>query len=932
MNKIRFLHSVAKQVVQLNSLETVVVLPNRRAGLFLKREISKCIEKASFLPEIWTIEQYMYSLSGLIKVETSEQLFRLFTSYKQHFPNKEKQDNFDQFLNWGPTFLSDCNEIDTNLIDADAFFDELYYDRTIRNWNVADPQTELQNSYLEFWKYAKLYYSEFTSKLLSDGRAYNGLAYRYATDHLNQLLPNLPFKNHLFVGFNALNQAEKKLFETLHDNQMGTFYWDLDSYYEGDKENKAGQYFRKYKTQWPENKQLANPPKQIGQHTENISIFESPNDLAQCTIAAKWIENLKRSNQISGANTAIILADENLLEPLLYQLPKEELYNVTMGKSVAQFPLYHFFDEWLQLHESTIKVHGQKEFNAGNLQSFLQNFYVQAIDQNHSTQSMRQFIVANNISIVQETDWKRIIKSPFLVELLQQKHSIADFINSLQEIIERMRSYFQDQQDRLSIQVLFELKKIVQQLSTCFSHYSEQISIHAFRNLLRQVARNTTIPFEGEPLRGIQIMGVLETRCLDFDHIMILSTNEGILPKGKTDISFIPFVFKKQFNIQTFQDKDAIYAYSFYRLLHQAKTINFVYNGQESFTSTGEISRFVQQLEAEFEEKTNSKATWQKYTGNYLSAFSSSPRFILEKNEEIVTQIKQYLTQKALSPSSLKLLINAPLDFYFRYIARIKEPNNFSEDIELNTLGNIVHRSLELLYEPLLSQQLTHENLQQLLNQHKDAVQHAAKEIVKQGDLSHGINFLYIEAAKSMVKEAIKVDLDRITQYTIIPIGLEKDLACSLELTILQETIKINIAGKADRIQKRDDCIEIIDYKTGSVDEAQLKSSKINDISNNPKLEKLHQLLCYCLMEHLGNNNVPLAQLRPAMQALKSWNQGLSFINSNANYELSEQELTDYIGQIKLVLEQLLDPSLPFVPETDESRLTYSNYQEIYWN
>ena len=929
MSNQKFLSRIAEAIIQQHESfrDLCVVLPNQRAGLFLKQQMAELINQPVFLPEIMTIEDFFHQLSGLTKVEKVEQLFRLYESHQ--IVAKDKANDFDQFLTWAPTFLSDCGEIDTNLIPVEEFFTTLYHDREIRNWNVADDMTELQQNYLEFWRTAEELYKLFTNKLLQDGRAYNGLAYRYAIDHLETAYKRLPYRQAWFVGFNALNRAEEALFNYVYTNNKGHFFWDVDDYYVNDLQNKAGMYFRDYRMQWPKDEDLKASPKKIGQQTNSIRIIEAANDVSQCKVAATIIQQLANQTTMN-SNTAIVLADEKLLEPLLYQLPKEfGPYNITMGKALAQFPLFHLFDDYFALQNSVITGSKGTAFPTALLKPLLISPYLRFIDHEQSSNHLLDFIVENNVSLLWNSEYESMIDhSVQWKQFLQPKDSLESIIAGIHQIIENLRNHFQQNNDRLSIQVLFEIKKIIQQFETFIQDYKGKFTISALRNLFKQVARNTKIPYEGEPLEGIQIMGVLETRCLDFEHLIVLSANEDILPKGQTGNSFIPFVFKDHFNIQTFQDKDAIYAYTFYRLLHYAKTIHFVFNGQPGALGGGEVSRFVQQIEAEFPKKTGQQIPVKHQTVAFPAYQPKERHYRIRKDKALIEKMMDYLENSGLSPSSIKQLVNSPLEFYFNKIAKIKEPKELETDIEVSTFGNIVHNSLEVLYKPTVGKVLSETMLTEILTKVPEVVDEQVQVSFKKGDTTTGMNYLSKMAAQTLVEQTIRSDMKRIQSDEIILHSLEADLCCTLPVKAFGKTINVKIKGQADRIQQRNKVMEIIDYKTGRVDG--LKSKNVESIHQDPKQEKLHQILCYALMATEGELKFPLESIRPAMQPLKSWQSGLVFINDNEDFTITTELMEEYKEQLKMIIQNLLDPNQDFIPEEDDDRLKWSAYKGIY--
>lgn len=915
----RFLDRVAEIILQQEQ-ELIIILPTRRAGVFLKHAIAKRIDKPIFLPEIKTIEDFFYSLTDLQKADPTDLLFRL---YKSHKVSSKIPNQFEEYLTWGQTFLGDCNEIDNNLIDADNFFSNLYADREIRNWNVADELTEMQKEYLSFWKSAKALYQDFTENLLQDGLAYNGLAYRIAIDGLKEHFPT--DKKVIFCGFNALNKAEKALFDYVEENQLGTILWDIDEYYLEECDiNKAGQYFKEYREQWPNNKSLHEVHHQIGANTEKIQIIQGVNNASQCEIVSQIISQLKERGE-TNKNTAIVLADEQLLQPLLYQLPKKDItYNITMGKALQQFPIVHLIEELISIKLYQLKNQKNTSLPFSLLQSIIFSPQFRKIDTKHKLQELYEKVLDSNMTFVDYSLINEILNDTKIDFLFQPVDSLDTLIVQINQAIETI---YEVNDAPLLRSPLFELRKIMNQLQAQLQQHQIDIGPNSFKALWKQVVRGTKIPFEGEPLKGLQIMGLLETRCLDFDYVIMVSTNEGVMPQGKSGNSFIPFVFKIKYEIQTVQDKDAIYAYSFYRLLHQAKETYYVYNGLPGSMGGGELSRFVQQVRAELNPRIGGKIPINFQSSSYKYSPLVSNHYEIAKDEQVLEGIMNYLRTRAVSVSALNLFIRSPLDFYFRYIVRLKEPKQFESDIEMSTLGTIVHDTLEGLYITFEGQDLTDEILQSITdNIDVELHKHISRNMGK-GNVNTGKNLMYIDGAKTMIKKAIDLDKERIKQHQIKLIKMEMDLTCEIPFTINGESITIKLKGKADRIQERDGRVEIIDYKTGSVKQDKLKTSQIVKIKGNVDHAKLNQLLYYALMA--SRKDFDLNKISVAIQPLKSWDKGLYFLDGEENQELTDELIEQYKECLQDIFNAMTDHSKPFLPG-EENNIKFSSYKTIY--
>ncbi len=915
----RFLDRVAEIILQQEQ-ELIVVLPTRRAGVFLKQAIAKRIEKPIFLPEIKTIEEFFYSLTDLKKADQTDLLFRLYKSHKatSNIPNL-----FEDFLSWGQTFLSDCNEIDNNLIEADGFFSNLYIDREIRNWNVADELTDMQKEYLSFWKSAKALYHDFQENLLSDGLAYNGLAYRIAVENMEDRFPS--DKKVFFCGFNALNKAENALFDYIEQNDLGTILWDIDEYYLAEDDiNKAGQYFKRYRAQWPNNKSLQEAHHHIGEKTEQIHIIKAVNNASQCEIVSQIVSELKEIGE-TNENTAIILADEQLLQPLLYQLPKKDItYNITMGKGLQQFPIVHLIEELIEIKLYQLKNQTKKSIPFRLLQSIIFSPQFRKIDIDNKLQDLYEKILEQNMNYVEYS---------FILEVLKKSniHFLFDPVTSIDHLIlqinKTIETIYEANEAPLLRSPLFELRKIMNQLQAQIIKHEIDIGPSAFKAMWKQVVRSTKIPFEGEPLKGLQIMGLLETRCLDFDHVIMVSVNEGVIPQGKSGNSFIPFVFKVKYEIQTVQDKDAIYAYSFYRLLHHTKQSYYIYNGLPGKMGGGEVSRFVQQLQAEFNGSVGKHIPINVQSSTYKHSPLDEKKYSIEKDEQVLEEIIQYLKTKAVSVSAINLFIRSPLDFYFKYIVQLKEPKQFESDIEMSTLGTIVHDTLEGLYKPYEGNMLTTVILTSITDQLNHELQKHIDLNMGKSNVNTGKNLMYIEGAKTMIKKAIELDKERIQQSKITLLKMEMDLTCTIPFKINGALIQIRLKGKADRIQQRDNRIEIIDYKTGSTDQSKLKTINIGKIKDDVNYDKLNQLLYYALMASQSEFDLP--KISVAIQPLKSWDKGLYFLDEQENKKLDHDLMNDYRDCLQEIFNAMTDTSIPFVSGNTDN-LRFSSYKLIY--
>lgn len=916
-----FLEEVADRVLELvdDGSDLALVVPNRRAGLYIKRYLARAIDKPMFLPVILTIEDLMTRLSGLIKMDSVQQLMLLYEAYREVGIG---EDSFTKFLTWAPTFIKDCNDIDNSMADVELFFTVLYEDREIRNWNVDNEHTDLQRSYLKFWNEAHKLYDAYVSKLESHGASYAGLAYRRAIEGLESRGIQVPFDRVLFAGFNALNNAEERLIDHIVSQEKGEVWWDMDAYYVSDDEMKAGTYFRKYIQQW-KSRPL---PDRIGYRTENIFVIEAQGSTAQCDVVFSILKKLKDTDY-KNEKIAIILTDESLLEPLLLRLPENMgPYNITMGKPLRDFGLYHLFESMLDFFS---RSDGDGVYSR-DLLSILSSPYINILDPSDRAQRIRQHIHSENVHTIHLDEVREMLGKSIWLDILSLPRRPIDVLTFLERIIQRLRAHYLSISDEGSIEILFECRNILNQLKTVYGDYSDVLSLGHLYRLYSQAGGMVRLPYEGEPLKGIQIMGLLESRGLDFDHVILLSANEGMLPESRAVNTFIPHVFRKYFKMPTYDQRDTIFAYSFYRLLHHAKRMDIVYNGLPNSEGGGELSRYVQQVEAEFLAGANTSAKLRRVSSQYEMKEQQSVAYSIEKTDEVIADIKSYLKEKMLSPSSINLLVRSPLDFYFEKVVHIREPDLIETTIADNTFGSIVHETLEDLYKPLVGKMLTQSILEDLLNKIEGLIDEKRKKLYKSGDVRTGYNYLMREAASSLVQEVIKADMERIKESSIEILEIEGELKSTLVVPIDGQDFEVVVRGFADRIQRCDGVVEIIDYKSGSIPDS-LNINGKDDIGVNHKRDKRLQLLAYTWLasERIEGKVYDVSTIRSALLGLKSWQKGLRYIK-----DLHLVDTTEVIEQLKENIRDrirdLIDPAIPFAPETEASRLIYSKHAGIY--
>ena len=827
-----FLQLIAQYIFDYHEHDTerlCIVLPNQRGALYLKQHLASIFNKTIWLPTIISAEELVAQLSGLQQADSIDLICELYVAYSTVL--KEKSESFDSFAKWGNLMLQDFNEVDRYLIDTKVLYQELKEIKVIENWSLsAEKLTSTQEEYCNFMFLMGTIYEVFTQQLLQKKCAYQGLMYRKAVEQYQHSAYISQFSNIIIAGFNALNKAETIIFSDLVKQKKAQIIWDGDSYYVNNNEYEAGLFLRKnFTNNWLDTKNyIGNYFKELPKH---INIVAVPKQMGQAQVVAyqlkQWIDEGK-----SLGSCAIVLADESLLFPILNLLPKEvEHVNITMEYPLRYTPIYDLVDNLISLHLSTQKIGNSKSFYFTDVFKILQNSlfkqYYESFGPTIKLQIIIQKIIDKNyvwintsvLLILFEGNYK------YISTLFDQWHSSVQGIQSISQVI-AIFNHAEDEILKLSFienEYLHVFTKYFNRLQALITthHYLE--SLQTLKSLYKQIIGTASVPFIGEPLKGLQIMGVLETRTLDFENIMILGVNEGVLPSGKSTNSFIPNDLKRFHQMPLYGDKDAVYAYHFYRLLQRATNVLLTYNTEHSVLGSGEKSRFITQLQFELQ-KYNPEhiISEMMLSGDKLPASIRNVINIPKSDLNLSSILKKLTTNdeySGLSPSALITHKDCALRFFFRYGAGIKETEDVEENAEANTQGSILHESLEKLYTPFIGRVLKVDDLKDCLVKTSETVDAVFQIYFSQKESQLGKNFLQRKVLYEYVNKLLKCDLKLINQSIktnelLSIIALEKKMNASVSLEIKGVQTIVYIKGSADRIDKLGNYIRVIDYKS----------------------------------------------------------------------------------------------------------------------
>lgn len=945
-----FLEQVASYVSKTDNKkmhEICIVTPNQRAGLFLKKHLAEIIENASWAPDIMSMDEFIARVNTLKIPEPLSLLLEFYQTYQE--VEKEKADNLEEFLKWAPVVLKDFNEIDTNVENAENLFENLLDIKRIEAWNPEQTEpSDFQMKYLRFFKKLKIYHQKFRERLLEQQLAYHGLAYRIAARNAQTIA--IPWKRLIFAGFNALSYTEEKLINTLKKRGIAEQLWDADRYYTFNPKNQhheAGYFIRKHLKKEKKDSILFLEDN-FSFASKNIRIYGVAKSVNQVKICANILKSMPYEHTNS-PKTAIVLANENLLMPMINSIPEEiEKVNITMGYPLRKTSLYGLIVRIFQMHITTQRMKTAKPdtepaFYYKDLLRFFGHPAVNLLwkSKGFNTLEYNHWIETINIS-----------KNPFLRVYREQNHeknqhhkiselygflfrnfttTPADILDAIEYLTVLLHHSYKDHALAKGISIekspwftdfesIYFLKIIIRNLK---KYIEENQVVWDLRNLFmffQSMSREARISMLGEPLQGLQIMGMLETRNLDFENVIILSANEDILPASRSGNSFVPFDVKINYNIPVTKEKDAVYAYYFYRLLQRAKNIHIIYNTQTQDMGSSEKSRFITQLQMELPGYNPAIQIKDQIISLPSASDQKNNDIIIRKTPDIL-KILDEINTKGFSPSTLNHYIKCSLFFYFRHIAGISETDTLEETIESNTLGSVVHEVLQDLYEEHFGAEkiLDTTRLDQMRKKTQILTRQKFEKLYPGGDITTGKNLLMYKVAVRYVENFVEFEKkfveEQMKQNNLITyLNAEEELIAHINISDGERNKKVKIKGIADRIDLFKGSTRIIDYKTGKVDPSnELKLQDWEHLTSEMKLGKTFQLLMYAYLFRQSKQSK--APILPGIFSLRSIGKGLltpTIMVNKQKKDIDEETLKIFEKELKALFSKIFDKETPF--------------------
>lgn len=908
--------------------QVIVVFNNRRSGLFLRQQFTEQSDSPLFLPQIIGIDDLVSQLGRLEIVPNEFLLFELFDIHRALAGEERKFETFEEFISFGDMLLSDFSEIDLYCVDARQLFENLHDEKALSEWNPeAGALTPFQEKYLSFYKSLYHYYDQLHKRLSSQGKAYSGMAYRTVAENISTLADNLECSHIYFVGFNALSECEMRIIQQYVRMGRGTFLPDGDDYYLSDPNQEAGNFLRKYRQKFPAAGAFHN---HFSEGEKDITLISCPENLLQCKYAGDILHQLNQQEGESFVKqTALVLADESLLIPTLNSLPPNVCHaNVTMGFPFPNTAVHSLMLKLFSLHQQR---RGTK-YHYKDLQDLLTDYCLAPILHTGTLYGnlLKKFsdshiIYADVASLKELCQPLRCTLEPIEFLFTEEAPDPDTFLaltHKLIQLIYLNKTLEHNRKEKEALACLLQIVEHFQELQQKY-HFVQSLSV--LLKIYSRIAKRRTVAFYGEPLQGLQILGMLETRNLDFKRVILLSANEGTIPASRSTNTLIPYTLKRAFHIPTYHEKDAVYAYNFYHLLQRAEEIYILYHTESDGMGKGEPSRFVMQVRNELAQRYPDHIhLHEKVLSAANQATRSLPKDSHEKDDATCQRLIE-MAKNGFSPSALNKYRGCPLKFYYENVLLIKEPTEMHEDIDQSEMGTCIHAILSKIYSGDADHHVRKETLLHQLENLDELTRQVFEEEGFSNYQREGRSHFLESVIKTQVTKFVQGEIRQLEKGCQIKIlGLERTLEQSLSMS--DESLRKNalIIGTADRIDNTDGFVRVIDYKSGSVTDSELNVAA-GELNPMKIPDKWFQVMTYSwLYDKTKESSQPLLPGILPLQRLNAqllpvtWGKALPTKEHLAKFEVA----------LKNVVSDILNPAIPFFANHDSSLCKYCPFAE----
>ncbi len=927
------------------------VFPNRRAGLFFQKYLSEMIEAPIFSPAIITVNDCFFNASARRVADRTAALFSLYRIYKQISNSNE---TFDAFVYWGEMLLADFSDVDKFRADARQLFTNVKNLKEIdelpeyitpeqksaieRFWHhfLPDANSKTKEQFIVIWKILLPLYEAFRDELLSENTATEGMIFREVVDRLlnNENPGYYEGKKFVFVGFNALNRSEQILFEELLKRGQADFYWDYEADELRNADNQASMFFNRNVRSFPS--QLAVEQERTPLNDKTFELIAIPSSVGQAKEVYSLLGELHpaSSSENDWIKTAVVLPDESLLVPLLHSLPSTiGNINVTMGFPLSASPVSGLLENIFELQR---RVSSRGQFYHVTVSNILNHQYVSVLCRSESQAISEEMIRSNtfyaDVTLFGTND---ILKTIFSV-----RNEPGVFVEYLLDVLKKLNVAWQQVSDEkgkfhLECDFLYQYFLAINRLNDVMKRSGDlEMSLDTLIRLIRQLVRGISIPFEGEPLNGLQVMGMLETRGLDFENLIICSFNEGVFPKKGNSGSFIPNSLRRAFGLPTSDYHDAISAYNFYRLIQRTCRLSFIYDSRSEGMQTGEVSRYIHQLQYHY------GVNFKRINISYDVNFAPENTIEVKKSPEIMEKLQAFLTdgndKRALSASSINTYIDCPLQFYLKHVEKMEEKEEVQESVESAMFGTLLHEVMEKLYEPFEGKMMQKNDLDELTKNEllidktiSRAFAHKFFKKDKETDPEIELEGNYLLTASVIKKFTLRI-LKTDTKRTPFRY-LQAEKSILIQLPVRDGSARVNLKGYIDRVDEKEGITRILDYKTGS---DKLEFDSLGDVFVRNKKDRAKvvlQTFLYSLMyvKKSGTQQVVPEVLKVRDLFKSDFTTRLKDKSRDMLVDNFDEYKDDFTSALTAVLDEIFNPEVPFGQCTEIELCKYCPFTSV---
>lgn len=881
-------------------LDVCVVLPSKRAATYLRKELHAQAEQTIWLPMSFTMQDLFAHFSNFELLDRTEALCLLYNSYLRC--KGDKANNFGEFLAWGPTLLRDFNDVDNYLLDPIPFFTNLRHIKEVEQWSLSmEELSPEQLNFTKLWEEQGKIYNAFKLECERLRKATYGGMGREIAQNIDCVLADDRISDFHFVGLNALSKSERLLLRKLVEAEKAQCHWDADPHYLDNEVHEAGHSLRTVKKEIP-TKVFQYSEAHFAATPKEVRTIPATDNLEQVRIVCAVLEGLEPEDQ---RNTVVVLPDQQLLLPLLMAMPENvPSFNITMGVALRGSPAMELLEALISLQESRSTNQGQRYYHK-DLKKVLNHPLLLKALPGFKAPKLNGAYQAPLETLVGEVP----ANTQPLQSFLQGGCTVHEVLDNIMALLVTLQH--SSTLHVVELEFLKQAALLWKQLLELQSQHELITDLRTIQRMMRHLASEHDVTFIGEPLQGLQIMGVLETRALDFNNVIFLSMNEGIMPEEDHKHSFIPYDLRLVYGLPDRKDRASVQAYNFYRSIQRAKRVHFTYSTGGNEMGGGGASRFLAQMKMELAQLDNVTFT----TGQLVSGAVSFDPLTLQvpKTEALLEKLRAVL-EKGLSPSAMAAFLNCPLDFYYKYVLGIRDPEETIEHLDNASLGTVVHNASEALTKPLLHNILKPELLVATKQQITQEVQKAILAIHPKANLDQGQDLLHFEMAQQFVRTYLDREAIRCEKEEIVITALEKELAYILQTNINGQPMEIRLYGKADRVDRSGNCFTLIDLKSGRLQNNDLKIGDVEEILSKPQLRVL-QLLTYGFM--LLKNEEDAVDLRAGIFPFANARMGLRLCQFEGTSLLPPSLFDLFEQQLLQLVRMIMDPSTPFQHNPD---------------